>query len=517
MADWGNSISAMADFYQTNIHTYQGSKQKPRPGRKAYWCPLIGANVFDDCSAFVSACLQLFGAFPTNYVCSSREFSRDTGKTAELLRNAGFRPIAYSQDILQPGDIYSGNNGTFHHVEICAGNKKTYSWGNIHDIEHGGMPSWMAKGPYQIIWRHGGKTDITTPDTVEFEYELDEETNIIEIVKYGYECANERNEQDANTFVKAFSTVCNNMMREIYLDDLYASAETRYNDKTPINEFVKKYYENDDKRFYNVEYANYMTNDASTIDESVALTMVFSETVNGKTSTVVVPHSDSTLPTTSSQSILNSDITNSDVASVPMGNAKHDQLARAVMVAKDLVLSGGFSPQQAAAIAGVFIDENGCNPHTYMKAEKAGKGAKGTGGFGYGAGIGSWTGEKFKNDLLVAGGFKPFTPIEKLSLADQTRLLLIDTAGRMKRYYNALKRTTNIEDAAATAVIITGGIGYSKNWKTHPTIAEAKRMSDIYGASNDKRFGKSEHHWHLYERRLGYARQVLSELQKQLA
>lgn len=511
MADWGNSISAMADFYQTNIHTYQGSKQKPRPGRKAYWCPLIGANVYDDCSAFVSACLQLFGAFPTNYVCSSREFSRDTGKTAELLRKAGFRPMAYSQDALLPGDIYSGNNGTFHHVEICAGNKKTYSWGNIHDVEHGGMPSWMAKGPYQIIWRHGGKTDIKAPDTSVFDYDLDEETNIIEIVKYGYECQTDRADQEANTFIKAFSTVYNNLMKEIYLDDLYASAETKYADKLKMQDFVKPYRDNDKERFYDVEYKNFLTHDTSTVDEAIAATMVFSETVNGRTTTTIVPHVDSTLPaSTTSQSI-----TNSDVANIPMGNAKGDQLARAVMVAKDLVLSGGFSAQQASAIAGVFIDENGCNPHTYMKAEKAGKGAKGTGGFGYGAGIGSWTGEKFKNDLLVAGGFKPYTPIESLSLADQTRLLLIDTAGRMKRYYNALKRTTNIEDAAATAVIITGGIGYSKNWKTHPTIAEAKRMSDIYGKSNDKRFGKSEHHWHLYERRLGYARQVLAELQKQ--
>jgi hypothetical protein len=85
---------------------------------------------------------------------------------------------------------------------------------------------------------------------------------------------------------------------------------------------------------------------------------------------------------------------------------------------------------------------------------------------------------------------------------------VLDSNGRMKRYYDALRRTNNIEDASATAVLITGGVGHSKNWLTHPTVAEAKALSDFYGRSNDRRFGKSPYHWDLDKRRLEYARRV---------
>lgn len=193
-------------------------------------------------------------------------------------------------------------------------------------------------------------------------------------------------------------------------------------------------------------------------------------------------------------------------------NAPKDVLDRAVSVAKYLVKNGNFSKEQASAIAGVMIDENGVNPSSYMKAEKSGKGAKGTNNFGYGAGIGSWTFEDNKNQLLKAGGYDPYTPIENLSLEEQCRLLVIDSNGRNKKYYDALRRCSNIEDASATAFMISGGVGHSRNWDTHPTQSEAKALSDWYGKSNDKRFGKSPHHWDLDKRRLNYAKQVLEKL-----
>ena len=192
--------------------------------------------------------------------------------------------------------------------------------------------------------------------------------------------------------------------------------------------------------------------------------------------------------------------------------ASKDVMNRAVKAAKYLVNNGNFTKEQASAIVGVMIDENKVDPSSYMKAEKEGKGAKGTGGFGYGAGIGSWTFADNKNALLTAGGYRPNTPIESLSLEDQLRLFVIDSNGRNKKFYDALRRTNNIEDASATAVIITGGVGYSKNWNTHPTTIEAKAMSDLYGRSNDKRFGKSPYHWDLDKRRLNYAKQVLEQL-----
>lgn len=207
-------------------------------------------------------------------------------------------------------------------------------------------------------------------------------------------------------------------------------------------------------------------------------------------------------PTTASSS------PSTNMTTYKVSNKPEDVMQRALTVANYLHKNGSFSKEQAAAITGVMIDENNVDPTSYMKAEKAGKGAKGTEGFGYGAGIGSWTFADTKNALLKAGGYKPNTPIESLSLEDQARLLVLDSNGRMKRYYDALRRTGNIEDASATAVMITGGVGKSKNWDTHPTVEDAKALSDWYGRSNDKRFGKSPYHWDLDKRRLEYARRV---------
>ncbi len=200
-------------------------------------------------------------------------------------------------------------------------------------------------------------------------------------------------------------------------------------------------------------------------------------------------------------------------SSTKYSKTSKEVMNRAVKVAKQLISNGNFTKEQAAAIAGVMIDENKVDPSSYNKAEKAGKGAKGTSGFGYGAGIGSWTFADAKNALLTANGYAANTPIESLSLDDQVNLLITDSNGRMKKYYDALRRTKNLEDASATAVLITGGVGKSKNWDTHPTTAEAKALSDWYGKSNDARFGKSPYHWDLDVRRLNYAKQVLKELE----
>lgn len=190
------------------------------------------------------------------------------------------------------------------------------------------------------------------------------------------------------------------------------------------------------------------------------------------------------------------------------------KMTRALEVAKYLMEYGGLTKIQAAAVVGVYIDENGCNPSTHMAAEKNGKGAKGTGGFGYGAGIASWTHTDFKNESLTQAGFAPYTAIETLSLQDQAKMVVGNIKGNLKTYYNALKRCTNIEDASATAVAITGGVGYVKKgrWKTHPIPEDGQHISDVYCRANNARFGESEHHCSLYGRRLAYAKQVLEEL-----
>lgn len=80
-------------------------------------------------------------------------------------------------------------------------------------------------------------------------------------------------------------------------------------------------------------------------------------------------------------------------------------------------------------------------------------------------------------------------------------MLYADQNNGSKRYYDALRRTNNLEDAAATSFIITGGVGHSKNWSTHPTPAEARELAEIYGRSNDRLFGYSPYHHGSFDRR----------------
>lgn len=194
-----------------------------------------------------------------------------------------------------------------------------------------------------------------------------------------------------------------------------------------------------------------------------------------------------------------------------IGTASGDKVERAVAVAKILMSEGGFKDFQAAGIVGVYIDENGCDPGNYMKAEKAGKGASfATGNNAYGAGIASWTGAT-KFEALALAGYPKTYPIESFSLEQQAKIVVIQTKnGSLRRYYDGVRQTPDIEHASAAAVIITGGIG---RWKwPYPGPAEAKALSDWYGRSNDNRFGASPYHWDLDKRRLAYARQVLEKL-----
>lgn len=174
MATWTDSVKQMATFYASNVHTYQGTLSQPRKGRRAYSCPLLGGNVYDDCSGFTSACLQLMGVFPRSYVPTSGYFADPNGKVAAYLKKAGFTPFRYSISSLQPFDIIARNG----HVEIYAGkvgnSMKAYAWGNIHDYQKGGLPCYMAKEPYTLIWRNNG-VNIDTP--IQLNMSIQEQMN----------------------------------------------------------------------------------------------------------------------------------------------------------------------------------------------------------------------------------------------------------------------------------------------------------------------------------------------------
>jgi hypothetical protein len=129
-----------------------------------YDCTLGNWNgkVGDDCSGFVSACLQYLGAFNNGYMTNSAGFVGDKNVASKLER-AGFVKLNYSWDNVKPYDIIAYNK----HVEILAEKgdiPKSWGWGSVHDGRtYNGdtrdvMPAKTGKKPkgdtYKVIWRY---------------------------------------------------------------------------------------------------------------------------------------------------------------------------------------------------------------------------------------------------------------------------------------------------------------------------------------------------------------------------
>ena len=76
--------------------------------------------------------------------------------------------MKYSFDVVQPFDIIALNG----HVEIFCkkyGNSGlSYAWGNNHNVSRGGLPCWMTKKKYVIIWRRIEEQDKIASETTVF-------------------------------------------------------------------------------------------------------------------------------------------------------------------------------------------------------------------------------------------------------------------------------------------------------------------------------------------------------------
>ena len=145
-SNWSMAVMEMGKWYERNVHTYSSGEVN---------CPLIGVNVRQDCSGFVAACLKRFGVTDRPFNGSDSPGSSDylsNRKVADILSKKGFKKMSGSNP--QPFDIMAKNG----HVEIYAGNSKSWGWGSCHDGKNGhpGMPSPMNKGPYSVIWRYVG-------------------------------------------------------------------------------------------------------------------------------------------------------------------------------------------------------------------------------------------------------------------------------------------------------------------------------------------------------------------------
>ena len=153
--DWLSTIQQMGKWYESNIHTYQGTTEKPRQGKKWYMCPLINDKVADDCSGFVQACLRYFGVSCPSITTATMQENQFNS----MMENAGFKHFTglFNPSNLQPGDIICGKGQT--HTEIYAGENKSWSWGSIHDGQgkNSGMPCQFCKldkkGGYIHCWR----------------------------------------------------------------------------------------------------------------------------------------------------------------------------------------------------------------------------------------------------------------------------------------------------------------------------------------------------------------------------
>lgn len=168
--DWWSIVQQIGQWYQSNVHTYQGTTSKPRHPSMNLDVPGAG-KCRDDCSGFVTACVL---AFLKTKGIEKPEWNKHAPSTATMqpgsdwdrtLQANGWQYIPFSESTLQVGDIYCGPPAT--HVEICAGRNpnKQYGWGSIHDglNGNGGMPcgagNYASSGgahkgkPYQHIWR----------------------------------------------------------------------------------------------------------------------------------------------------------------------------------------------------------------------------------------------------------------------------------------------------------------------------------------------------------------------------
>lgn len=155
--NWLKAIEQMGKWYESNIHTYQTGTTGKAMGKKGWFmCPLINDKVADDCSGFVQACLKLFGV---NCPVITTSVMQEGSQFMKLMENSGFTHYKgkFTPDNLQPGDIICGGPST--HTEIYAGDRKSWSWGNIHDGQnkHQGMPCNFCKidsrGGYIHCWR----------------------------------------------------------------------------------------------------------------------------------------------------------------------------------------------------------------------------------------------------------------------------------------------------------------------------------------------------------------------------
>ena len=161
-SSWAQAVLATKRFFCDDPNGPEGEYRLPYP--KYFEWPEIGQIVRGDCSGFVSACLQKFGAIKSP-INSSWLASTDD------LAAKGFKKIKYSLDAIQPWDIVARGplpsmGKKYGHTEIIASIDnpipKVYNYGRANDAEKNRiMPRDAARDNYTTtlyttIWRYIG-------------------------------------------------------------------------------------------------------------------------------------------------------------------------------------------------------------------------------------------------------------------------------------------------------------------------------------------------------------------------
>lgn len=212
--DWPGVVKFIGHWYETNVDTYQGDPPGVNSGNhsfaKKYSIKELNLSkmdyIRDDCSGFVTACVLAFVHFQKIYDKLNEtdkkihdglltspwssihwDVNNFPNKQREnFMKNIGFDILPYKFEDLQPFDIIAGNcttggkiynNGSFHHIEIYGGKQngadKSWSWGSVHNLAKGGMPSAMSKGRegngYNTIFRLRGLGKITDEKILGFK------------------------------------------------------------------------------------------------------------------------------------------------------------------------------------------------------------------------------------------------------------------------------------------------------------------------------------------------------------
>lgn len=145
-AKWRQAVHDIADWYVHNVTAYSQPTLT--------FCGLVGKAVRWDCSGFVTACLQRFGALtsltwpPRSGDYASNDF------IGSQLSSAGFKKYVFSWETVKPYDIIVYNGHIEIYNDLIDGKRTSWAWGAYHPSLPCGT-AHQALG-YDYIWRCEG-------------------------------------------------------------------------------------------------------------------------------------------------------------------------------------------------------------------------------------------------------------------------------------------------------------------------------------------------------------------------